>query len=195
MLIQPHRVKCWNAPGEVKAEARGLTRRGCGGGGGRPAPGRPLCPAVGGGRRLGWVADLPGYGSAGLPGLSGQPLPRVCSYKEQRSGKLRNVIPDNRTHLPAVTYFGFRTVPSDKEKVSITLSTAERQIPGCCFLPRQAGTCPFVHSNGLGPFPSETLEYYGHRLHPQRFLGFLTGSYSERTRKGAWPYAPKQGVV
>lgn len=115
LLIQHFGDKVLRCPQEFKADLQ---------------KGSPTCPAV-----VGRGAVRLGSGSAEFPGISWEPLPWVCTYTGAVNRRAAKCDPDNVTDVPAVTYFGFCSVPSDKEKVSITLSTAERQILGCCFSP------------------------------------------------------------
>lgn len=138
--------------GQSAGMSPGQKRGGLGKGGGAEAEAGPGLPAVPGGRgrRGGWAG--PWICRAPLA-FRGSRCHGSVLTREQGIGKLRSVIPANGTDLPAVTYFGFCTVPSDKEKDSITLSTAERQILGCCFSPSSSWDLSFYPQQGSRTVP------------------------------------------
>lgn len=93
------------------------------------------------------------------------------------------------------TYFGFCSVPSDKEKVSITLSRAERQILGCCFSLSSRWDLSFHPHHWFRAVPLWHPRVPCTQISPPGLPGPACAKLpSERTREGAWWHSPRNSV-
>lgn len=160
---------------------------GCPGGGkGKKARGRGRAQRSGAERRLGWAVALPGY----LVFLGGR-CPGSALYTGAVNRRATNRDPPNPERFCRRSrILAFVRCQEIRQRFPSHLAQRRDKCSAAAFLPRQAGTRPFIGSNGLGLFPFEILEYRGHKSPPQRFLGLLRGSHGKRARQGAWPRAP-----
>lgn len=155
----------------------------------RPAPGSPPCPAVGGGD----VARLPicratwcFWGALGL---------RLLLHRSSESERYETWSPITEWICRRSRILAFVRCQVIRKRFPSHLVQQRDKYWAAAFLPRQAGSCSFICSKGLGLLTVEILEYHGHKPHPQRFLGLLMGSCSERAGERGLPDAPWSTVL